>query len=115
MFPKINPAGTKAWKLLQQHALKMKSVRMKDLFTEDPDRFTKHAHCLNDILIDFSKNILNEETLKHLLQLAEECKVKDAINAMYDGDLINETEKRSVLHIALRNYSGKAIYAAGED
>ena len=115
MFPKINPTATAAWNLLEQHANEMKQVHMKDLFSKDADRFKKHAHSLNDLVFDFSKNIVNEQTLKLLFQLANECKLKDAIEAMFEGDLINETEQRSVLHVALRNFSGKPIYAEGRN
>lgn len=115
MFPKINPTATKAWKLLQQHAAEMKQVQMKDLFANDTARFKKYSFCFNDILIDFSKNIIIDETWKLLLELANECKLKEAVEAMFEGDLINETEHRSVLHIALRNFSGNPIYSAGKN
>jgi len=115
MFPKINPTSTVAWKSIERHAKEMKQVHMKDLFSKDPDRFKKHAFYFNDLVFDFSKNIINDESIELLLQLANECKLKDAIEAMFEGDLINETEKRSVLHIALRNFSGNAIYAEGKN
>ena len=115
MLPKINPTTTEAWKKLKVHAQQMKEVKMKELFVQDKDRFKKHAHCFNDILIDFSKNIITEETLKLLTDLANECQLQNGINAMFEGDLINETENRSVLHIALRNFSGNAVYTEGKD
>jgi glucose-6-phosphate isomerase len=115
MFPKIDPRGTAAWKALEQHANEMKMVHMRELFAKDADRFNKHAHFFNDIIVDFSKNIITDKTVKLLLQLASECKLRDAIEAMFEGDLINETEHRSVLHVALRNYSGKAVYSQGEN
>jgi len=115
MFPKIDPTGTAAWKALEQHANEMKMVHMRELFAKDSDRFNKHAHFFNDIIVDFSKNIITDETVKLLLQLANECKLKDAIEGMFEGDLINETEHRSVLHVALRNYSGKPVYSQGEN
>ncbi|HTM94108.1 MAG TPA: glucose-6-phosphate isomerase [Flavisolibacter sp.] len=115
MFPKINPTETAAWKLLEKHADEMKQVHMKDLFTKEADRFKKYSYTLDDILIDFSKNIITDETLKHLFQLANECKLKDAIESMFAGDLINETEQRSVLHVALRNFSDKPVYSEGKN
>ena len=115
MFPKINPTSTAAWKSLEQHAKEMKKVPMKDLFSKDADRFKKHAYYFNDLVCDFSKNIINDESIKLLLQLANECKLKEAIAAMFEGDLINETEKRSVLHIALRNFSDNPIYTEGKN
>src|SRR5437763_1112381 len=115
MFPKINPTDTQAWHALKLHASAMKQVHIKELFALDADRFKKWGFRFSDILVDFSKNIITDETKKLLLQLAEECKLKEAINAMFNGELINETEHRSVLHIALRNFSGKPVYSEGKD
>jgi glucose-6-phosphate isomerase len=115
MFPRINPTTTKAWKALDQHSGEMKSRHMRDLFAEDPDRFKKYAHCFGDIVIDLSKNRITDETMRLLFNLADECRLKDAIEAMYEGDFINETEHRSVLHVALRNFNGKPVYAAGKN
>lgn len=115
MFPKINPTTTQAWNSLQQHSKEMKQVQMKNLFAQDADRFKKFSHHFNDIVIDFSKNIVTDETMKFLFQLANECKLKDAIEAMFNGDIINETEHRSVLHIALRNCFDKPIYSQGKN
>jgi glucose-6-phosphate isomerase len=115
MFPKINPTSTPAWKELSQHYDDMKKVKMKDLFKQEPDRFKKHSFSFNDILIDFSKNIITDKTINLLLELANESKLKDAIEAMFEGDIINETEHRSVLHIALRNFSGSPIYSEGKN
>src|ERR1700712_4469857 len=98
MFPKINPTTTEAWKNLTAHAEEMEEVHMKDLFAQDANRFNKFSHRFEDILIDFSKNIITEDTLKLLLNLANESRLKEAIVAMFEGDLINETEGRSVLH-----------------
>lgn len=115
MFPRINPTTTTAWKALEQHAQQMKQVHMKSLFEEDKNRFDKYKFQLDDILVDLSKNIITEETKTLLIQLANECRLKDAINAMFEGDFINETENRSVLHVALRNFSDQPVYAAGKD
>ncbi len=115
MLPKINPTSTDAWRLLQQHAGEMKAMHIRDLFLNDADRFAKYSLGLEDTLFDFSKNIITDKTMQLLLQLARECKVKDAMNAMFNGDMINSTEKRSVLHIALRNFSDRPVYTAGND
>ena len=115
MFPKVNPTTTQAWKKLSAHAVQMKETHMRELFASDAERFNKYAHCLNDILIDFSKNIITEETVQLLAELANECQLKQAIDAMFNGELINETEHRSVLHVALRNFSGNAVYSEGKD
>src|SRR5688572_25933447 len=113
MLPKINPTATTAWSSLQQHFTEMKSVKMKDLFAANKDRFDRFHVGLDDMLFDYSKNIVTDKTLSLLLQLADECRVRDAIASMFNGDAINETEHRSVLHVALRNFSKDAIYAQG--
>jgi glucose-6-phosphate isomerase len=115
MLPKINPTNTAAWQQLKQHFLEMEQVQMKDLAEKDPERFEKLNLRLEDILFDYSRNIINDKTLRLLLHLAEECKVKESINAMFNGDLINGTEKRPAFHVALRNFSGKPMYAEGQD
>ncbi len=115
MFPKIDPTTTHAWSALKSHSEEMKSAKMKDLFTQDKDRFKKFHVRMEDILFDYSKNIITDKTLELLLQLAEECKVKEAITAMFNGDMINETENRSVLHTALRNFSDNAVFVKGND
>jgi glucose-6-phosphate isomerase len=115
MFPHINPKTTAAWASLTSHAETMKQTHLKELFQQDSSRFTKFSLTFNDILFDLSKNIINDETLKLLLQLTDECKLKDAINAMFNGDFINETESRAVLHVALRNFSGQPVYSAGKN
>ncbi len=115
MFPKINPTTTKAWKQLQQHAEEMKTVHMRDLFAKDSDRFSKYSLKLGDTIFDYSKNIITDKTIKLLVQLAAETRLQDGIIAMFNGDQINETEKRSVLHTALRNFSGNPVYSQGEN
>jgi glucose-6-phosphate isomerase len=115
MFPKVNPTTTQPWSALEQHAFRRKEVHMKQLFAHDANRFQKFSFCFNDTVIDFSKNIITAETIKLLLQLAEECKLKEAIEALFEGDFINKTEHRSVLHVALRNSSGKPFYSAGKN
>lgn len=115
MLPKINPTTTQAWKNLQQHFSEMKDVSMRNLFSTDNNRYANYSLRFDDIVFDYSKNIITEKTIELLLQLAEECKVKEAINAMFSGDVINGTEKRSVLHTALRNFSNQPVFAEGND
>ena len=116
MFPKINPTTTQAWLLLQKHFKEeMEQTQMKNLFAQDEERFQKFALCFNDIVFDYSKNIITPKTMQLLLLLAQECKVKEATDAMFAGEKINETENRSVLHTALRNFSGKPVFFDGED
>ncbi|MBC7934430.1 MAG: glucose-6-phosphate isomerase [Rhizobacter sp.] len=115
MFPTINPTTTKAWKELQAHYTQFQKVKMKDLFSDDEQRFEKFSLQLGEIYFDYSKNIVTEDTVKLLLQLAHECGLKDAVDAMFTGEKINATEKRSVLHTALRNFSGKPLTIDGDD
>src|SRR3954452_6831486 len=116
MLPKINPTSTQAWLLLKKHQKEeMQRVHMKSLFENDPERVKKFSLRFNDILFDYSKNIITPKTMQLLLQLAEDCKVKDAIEKMFSGDKINETENRSVLHTALRNFSGEPVMSDGKD
>jgi glucose-6-phosphate isomerase len=115
MLDKTNPVTTKAWKRLQRHYRIMKNKSMRDMFQKDPRRFEKFTITFEDMTVDYSKNILTEKTLQLLLDLAHECRLKDAIEKMFSGDKINETEGRAVLHIALRNRSNTPIYVDGKD
>ena len=115
MFPTTNPTTTQAWKTLAAHAQQMKQVHMRDLFQKDVNRFQKFSSCAEDIVFDYSKNILTEETIHHLIALANECGVKEGIETMFQGGKINHTEGRSVLHTALRNFSGKPVTTDGKD
>jgi glucose-6-phosphate isomerase len=115
MLPKINPTTTEAWQQLQEHFAEMKEVHLVGLFKADPERYSKFSMCVDDIVFDYSKNIISEKTKSLLLQLADECRLKDAMEAMYNGELINETERRAVLHTALRNFSGQPVFTEGND
>ena len=115
MFPSVNLTETTAWKKLQQNFEQKKNNNIKSLFDADATRFSKYSLQLENILFDFSKNNVDDETLAILLELAEECKLKDAIEAMYAGEKINKTEDRAVLHTALRNFSNKPVLFEGKD
>jgi len=115
MLPKIKPQRTEVWKKLNTHYKKIKDVEIKELFTEDPERFRKFSLQLEDILVDFSKNRITAKTLSLLEELAQQSELKAAIEAMFNGDAINETEGRAVLHTALRNFSGKPVKADGKN
>ena len=103
MLNKVNPSETQSWKNLVDHYKEMKNIHMKDLFVNDPDRFNKYSIRFNGILVDYSKNIITEDTLKLLLRLTDDVGLRDALNKMFNGERINETEDRAVLHTALRN------------
>jgi len=115
MLPKVNFTETEAYKYLADHFIDINQKSIKDLFAEDADRFNKFSVFFEDILLDYSKNRISDETLALLIQLARECKLDEAIKSMYSGDKINETEDRSVLHIALRNLSNTPILVDGKD
>jgi glucose-6-phosphate isomerase len=115
MLPKQNPTETSSWQKLEMIFMTMQATHMRELFEEDHDRFKKFSLLFEDILVDYSKNILNEETLKLLLELAHEVELPNAIAAMFKGERINQTEDRSVLHVALRNRSNTPVLVGGED
>ncbi len=111
----INPTQTKAWKHLTAHYKEIKEVHMKSLFLADKGRKEKMSLEFEAISLDFSKNRITKETLDHLLALAGECKLDDAIEKYFGGDIINATENRAVLHTALRNTDKKPIMVDGQD
>ncbi|MBO7055728.1 MAG: glucose-6-phosphate isomerase [Bacteroidales bacterium] len=115
MLPTINPTQTNAWKELENYFATFKGTQMKDMFAKDSQRAAKYSLQFEDIFVDFSKNLIDEKVMSLLLKLAEECGLKDAIEAEFTGEKINKTEKRSVLHIALRNRSNTPIYSDGKD
>ncbi|GLR02478.1 glucose-6-phosphate isomerase [Vibrio hyugaensis] len=116
MLKNINPTQTQAWKALTAHFESAQDMDLKELFAQDAARFDKYsARFGSDILVDYSKNLINEETLKHLFALANETELKSAIEAMFSGEAINKTEDRAVLHTALRNRSNKPVMVGGED
>ncbi len=115
MLKRINPTETPAWKKLRAHYEVMKNRHMRDMFREDPERFSRFSIRFRDILVDYSKNIITGETMGLLLELAREAELKDAIEKMFSGGKINETENRAVLHTALRNLPGEPVYVDGKD
>ena len=115
MLYKINPLETDTWKRLQEHFTLMKNRQMRDMFREEPQRFSDFSLIAGDIFIDYSKNIISAETLGLLAELAEEAGLKDAIEKMFSGDKINETEGRAALHTALRNRPNEHVYLDGKN
>ncbi len=116
MLKNINPTQTDAWKALTAHFESAQDMDLTELFAQDADRFGKFSTRFgSDILVDYSKNLINDDTMKNLFALANETELKGAIKAMFAGDTINQTEGRSVLHVALRNRSNTPIMVNGED
>jgi len=115
MLPKINPTSTQSWQKLISHRNDISNTEIKDLFAADKNRFENFSLNFEEILLDYSKNIITDETLKILIALAEECGLKKAIEEMFNGEKINETENRSVLHTALRNRSNTPVLFNGKD
>ena len=115
MLPNQNPTKTAAWTALQKHYDEIKDQRIKSYFDNNASRFDLFSQKFEDILVDYSKNNITQETLNLLFQLAEQTKLKTAIEAMFSGQKINVTENRAVLHTALRNRSNTPIIVDGED
>ena len=114
MLPKINPIQTSAWKALDQQFAN-NDFELRTLFQYNPNRFKEFSLETENYLFDYSKNLVDAKTLDLLLKLAEETQVKEAIEKMFSGDKINETEGRAVLHTALRDFSDKEILVDGEN
>lgn len=112
---KSNLIHTPAWQALQAHYESMKKVHMVDLFDQDPGRFSHFSLTLDDMLVDFSKNRISKETLDLLFALARQSGVTSWRDKMLNGDKINHTEGRAVLHTALRNRSKRPVMVNGND
>jgi glucose-6-phosphate isomerase len=115
MLRRTDPTGTRAWRALERRYEALRDVHMRDLFAEDPGRFRKFSLWFEDMLVDFSKNIVDSETMGLLFGLAEETGLRDAIGMMFSGEKINETESRAVLHVALRNRANAPLCVNGKD
>ncbi len=109
----INPTQTKAWKKLKEFS--KEETQLKSLFEKDKDRFGRYHVRFKDILLDYSKNRITNEVWQELLNLAKETSLKEAIDSMFEGKLINGTENRAVLHTALRNRSNTPVYVEGKN
>lgn len=112
-MPKLS--NLPAWKALQAHLPTIANTHMRDLFAADPKRFEKYSIIFNDILFDYSKHRITEETLHLLINLAKEMDVKGWTEKMFNGEAINTTENRSVLHTALRNRSKSPVLVNGKN
>lgn len=115
MLPKINFTETDAHKRLSAHAKRMETEHMRELFAGDSERFNKFTKCFENILLDYSKNRIDGDVMNDLKALAQECKLGEAIEAMYSGKAINETEGRAVMHTALRYMGEDPVMIDGKD
>ena len=113
MLATQNPSETNAWHKLSIMFMHLQAAHLRDLFHEDPQRFEKFSLQFEDILVDYSKNLITEEVMTALLELAREMELPAAINAMFEGAPINQTEHRAVLHTALRNRSNAPVFVDG--
>ena len=104
-----------SWQQLDSLAQEVKTQHMRDWFAADSNRAQKYTLSACGIELDYSKNLITDEVLAALQNLAKECQVSEKRAAMFAGDIINHTEKRAVLHTALRNYSGKPVLVDGQD
>lgn len=116
MLSKIDPTSTISWKKLKEHQIELQGQHLRNWFLDNPLRFEKFSISLNDqFLFDFSKNLIQSDTLVLLENLFEECGVHHGITSMFSGEAINETENRAVLHTALRNFSNRPVLVGGKD
>ena len=115
MLNSTNFTKTSAFKKLKAHHRTISKKHLKELFADDKNRFKKFSVSFNDILLDYSKNNINRRTVSYLTDLAKECQLSDSIEQMFTGEKINQTENRSVLHVALRNRSNAPILVDGKD
>ncbi|MFJ1331821.1 glucose-6-phosphate isomerase [Capnocytophaga canimorsus] len=115
MLQVVNPTTTKAWMSLQKHFEATQNTSMKSLFEQDPNRAKRFSIQWQDFLVDYSKNRIDSTTMDLLVQLVEQCGLKDALEKYFEGDLINATENRAVLHTALRASTDAVIRVEGEN
>ncbi len=114
-LPSINPTKTASWKKLEHHFTEVQYLKMKDLFAQDSKRADKFTINWDDFYVDVSKNRITEETFKYLLELADDVKLKEAIESQFSGEKINQTEGRAVLHTALRAPESATVMVDGEN
>jgi glucose-6-phosphate isomerase len=115
MLSSINFSSTNSFKQLELDLIRLKDKKLKDLFIENPNRQSDFSILFNDIFIDFSKNLIDNQTFSSLLELANECQLANAIHSQFSGEKINQTENRAVLHTALRMPKGSTLMLDGSD
>ena len=115
MLPKVDFTATEAHRRLTVHAERMQNLQMRDMFESDPERFKKFTKCFDNILLDYSKNRIDDEVISDLKALAEQCGLDKAVEAFFGGEAINETEGRAVMHTALRYRGEDPVEVNGKD
>ncbi len=111
----MNITQSPAWQALQEHHAEISGLHLRTLFEVDPERASRFCREALGLFLDFSKNRITDQTMELLLDLARERGLEDGIRAMFEGERINQTEDRAVLHVALRNRSGKPVMLDGQD
>lgn len=115
MLPKQNPTTTEAWKKLEYFSEQIKNKHLRILFANNPQRANEFSLTFQDIFLDYSKNLITRDIFHQLIELARQCNLKTAMDDMFAGKAINETESRPVLHVALRNQNNNSIYVNSKD
>ena len=111
----MNISKTSAWQALSEHQCTLANLHMRDLFNGDPERFLRFSIETPQLFLDYSKNRITAETLQLLMALVTEARLTEHIDKMFQGEKINTTEQRAVLHTALRSRTDRPIYVVGED
>ena len=109
------PSNLPVWQALQAHYAEVAPLHLRELFAADPDRFTRFSRYFGDLLVDFSKHRITDDTLPLLIELARQAQLPEWIDRAFNGEMINHTEQRSVLHVALRNRSNRPIQVKGQE
>ena len=115
MLKSVNFTQTAAFRKLKTHHKSLAKKHLKELFAEDENRYKKFSLRFGDMVVDYSKNLINGRTKSYLMELARECDLQDAIEQMFTGQKINATENRAVLHTALRNRSNEPVLLDNQD
>ena len=115
MLPTIDPTTTKSWKKLSNYFTSIGKQSLNQLFESDNNRAQKFSLQWQNLFVDYSKTHIDEQTMRLLIELARECHLAEAIEQMFIGEKINQTQKRAVLHFALRNLGDDPVFLDGRE